>query len=147
MLIAPGVLTSRCCRVQVNWFCRKISGPSDPGWHLAPEPQLLKNPLCHKPNASDSYLFIHSVVRPFLVFYLLGSALGRCSWFCLSACLSYFVSRHACWCMALGVKWLSHDCKRVGGLFLMEACLLNPVGYPTSPAGVEGSWGRGGREA
>lgn len=28
----------------------------------------------------------------------------------------------------------------------METCLLSPVGYPTSPAGVEGRWGRGGRE-
>lgn len=49
------------------------------------------------------------------------------------------VSRHAGWRTALGVKWLSYDCKGLRG-FLMETCLLSPVGYPTSAVS---SWGRG----
>lgn len=37
---------------------------------LALEPELLKKPLSHKPNASDSYSFIHSSLLPSdLVFF------------------------------------------------------------------------------
>lgn len=51
------------------------------------------------------------------------------------------ISCHACWHVALRVKWLSCDYKGWRG-FLMETCLPNTVGYPTAAVS---SWGyRGG---
>lgn len=117
-----------------------------------PKPRRQKNPLSHTPNTSDSYLFIHSVILPFpcVFFYTLGSA--------QQAFAVGFVCRLVCLTLSAAMPAdVRHSelndyrmiVKGVRGLFLMEACLHSPVGYPTSPAGVEGeggSWeGRGGK--
>lgn len=123
------VLSSGCFRVFLT--CRWIFGPSDPNWHMAPKPQLLKNPLSHKPNASDSYSFIHppSAFLFFLSFSLEAYKGCKCCLWFLCVCL---VRRHACWRLALGVKRLSYDCKRVAGLsdgdLSSQPCRLSHIG-------------------
>lgn len=119
-------------------MCSWIFSPSDPKWHLS---LCLNSWKTHCPISQMLLTVIHLFILPcffsLFLFFLGSMRLMQLVLFVVfSLCL---VSHHVCWRMALGVKWLSYDCKGLRG-FLMETCLLSPVGYPTSAIS---SWGRG----
>lgn len=135
--------TSSCWGVLLYRF-------SDLKCNLAPEPQLVEKLMSHKPNASDSYLFIHSVILPFLFFFeFLGHTCASSLTFFLvvwpvsprqPSCPTMFVN---------GVKRWSRDDEEFGRLLFFSNgnSLLTPSGYPTSPTGTEWCvcvwwWGR-----
>lgn len=91
---------------------------SDLKCNLAPEPQLVENLMSHKPNASDSYLFIHSVILPFL-FLLFFEFLGPTRVSSLLFLVAWPVSPRQPPCPSMlvnGVKRRSRDNEEFGGV-------------------------------
>lgn len=108
--------------------------PSDPKRHLPLKLQLHKNPLSHKPTASDSYSFIHSPLIPVLVliFPWKHTAAAAVSVVDVPICLSSSAV------MSVDMPHSELNDYKGKRVCLMETCLPSPVG---DPASTVSSWG------